>query len=178
MINIHGKGRVCLILCEAAGLLLLAACAAGGVEPVSYRVTPGSTDTEVTYLVTAGDLVAEIYCPTGIGSAQFIRTGGTPRSVALRLHLRGLEGLAFEYPGATVRLFVSSQDGAVGESISVNGGAETPLEPGSPYWMDVKIEAADKSIPLQDGSFTVLAPSAFLAGVRHDFTVRWVDFYR
>ena len=178
MTHVGSKLRLPLVLCEAAGLLLLAACAAGGVTPVSYRVTPGSADTQVTYQVTGGDLVAEIHCPSGIGSAQFVRTGGAPEALVLRLHLRGLEGLTFEYPGATVKVFVSSQDGAVGESVSVAGGAETPLEPGSPYWMDVKIEAADKSIPLHDGAFIVLAPTAFLTAERQDFTVRWVDFYR
>ena len=179
MSHVPSKLRLSLVMCETAGILLLAACAAGSVQPVTYRVTPGSADARVTYQVRGSDTIVDIRSQTGIGSAQFAQTGGAaPGSLILQLHLKGLEGLDFGYPDATVRVSVSSHDGTVHETVSIEGAAEQSLEPDSPYWMDVKIVAADKTIPLQDGYFTVRAPGSFLTGAKHDFIVRWVDFYR
>jgi hypothetical protein len=96
----------------------------------------------------------------------------------MRLYLKGLEQLTFQYPGATVMAFVSSHDGSVSESVSVKGGAEQPIGPDSPYWMAVKIVAADTAIPLKDGYFEVQAPQDFLAAASREFALRWVDFYR
>jgi hypothetical protein len=73
---------------------------------------------------------------------------------------------------------VSSHDGSVSESVTIQGGAAQPIGPDSPYWMPVKISAADTSIPLQDGYFQVQAPRAFIEAGSREFTLHWVDFYR
>ena len=136
------------------GCLLLTACAAIRRQPITYAVTPGKEDATVTYQVNGGDVTVDVRSKSGIGSAQLTQTGGiAPTSLTMRLYLKGLEQFTFQYPAATVTAAVSSHDGSVSESVSVKGGAEQPIGPDSPYWMPVKISAADTSIPLQDGHF-------------------------
>ena len=161
------------------GCLLLSACAAGRGEPITYAVMPGKDDAEVTYQVSGRDVTVEVRSRSGIGSAQLAQTGGgAPKSITMRLYLKGLEQFTFQYPGATVTAAVSSHDGAVSESVSVKGGTAQPIGPDSLYWMAIAIVAADKSIPLHDGYFAVQAPGDFLAGSYREFAVSWVDFYR
>jgi hypothetical protein len=163
----------------AGGCLLLAACVAVSSQPITYSVTPGKDDAEVTYQVSGGDVIIEVRSRSGIGSAQLSQTGGgAPATVTMRLYLKGLEQFTFQYPGATVTAAVSSHEGTVSESVSVQGGAGQPIGPDSPYWMPVKINAADTSIPLKDGHFEVQVPKDFLATASREFTLRWVDFYR
>ena len=158
----------------SAGVVRGARIAAGDLQH-----HPGKDDAQVTYQVSGGDVAVEVRSPSGIGSAQFVQTGGgTPTSLTMRLYLKGLEQLTFQYPGATVMASVSSHDGSVSESVSVKGGAEQPIGPDSPYWMPVKISTTDTSIPLKDGFFEVQAPKDFLATVSREFTLQWVDFYR
>ena len=70
---------------------------------------------------------------------------------------------------------VSSHDGSVSESDSIQGGAAQPIGPDSPYWKPAKISATDPSIPLKDGYCEVLAPAAFLASrVESSPCVGWI----
>jgi hypothetical protein len=163
----------------SGALLLLTSCVAVGSYSITYSVTPGKDDAEVSYQASGGDVTVEVRSKSGIGSAQLVRTSGpAPASVMIRLHLKGLEQLVFEYPGATVTAAVSSHDGSVSESVSLQGGAAQPIGADSPYWMAVKINGVDPSIPLEDGYFQVEAPKAFLDAASREFTLRWVDFYR
>ena len=161
------------------GCLLLTACVAVPLQPVTYNVTPGKEDAAVTYQVNGGDVMVDVRSQSGIGSAQLAQTGGpAPTSVTMRLHLKGLEQFTFQYPAATVTASVSSHDGSVSESVSLEGGAAQPIGADSPYWMPVKISATDPSIPLKDGYFEVQAPKDFITSASREFTLHWVDFYR
>ena len=161
------------------GCLLLTACVAVPLQPVTYDVAPGKEDAVVTYQVNGGDVMVDVRSKSGIGSAQLAQTGGAaPTSLTMRLYLKGLEQFTFQYPAATVTAAVSSHDGSVSESVTIQGGAAQPIGPDSPYWMPVTINATDPSIPLKDGFFAVQAPKDFLATASREFTLRWVDFYR
>jgi hypothetical protein len=172
--------RISLVLAMlTGGCLLLTACVAVPLQPVTYNVAPGKEDAEVTYQVSSGDVTIEVRSQSGIGSAQLAQTGGpAPTSVMMRLYLKGLEQFTFEYPAATVTAEVSSHDGSVSESVSIQSGAAQAIDPSSPYWMTVTINAADPTIPLKDGYFGVQAPKAFLTSASREFFLRWVDFYR
>ena len=158
---------------------MLSSCVTVSPQPITYDVTPGKEDAAVTYQVNGGDVTVDVRSQSGIGSAQLAQTGGpAPASVTMRLYLKGLEQFTFQYPAATVTASVSSHDGSVSESVSLQGGAAQPIGADSPYWMPVKINATDRSIPLQDGSFEVQAPKDFLTTASREFTLHWVDFYR
>ena len=168
-----------LAVLVTAALLLLTSCVTVSPQPITYSVTPGKEDAAVTYQVNGGDVTVDVRSKSGIGSAQLAQTDGiAPTSLTMRLYLKGLEQFTFEYPAATVIAAVSSHDGSVSETVSVQGGAAQPIGPDSPYWMPVKIGAADTSIPLKDGHFEVQAPRDFLATASREFTLHWVDFYR
>ena len=158
---------------------MLTACVAVGSQPITYNVTPGKEDAAVAYQVNGGDVTVDVHSESGIGSAQLTQTGGdAPTSVTMRLYLKGLEQFTLQSPAATVTAAVSSHDGSVSESVTIQGGTAQPIGPDSPYWMLVKISAADTSIPLQDGYFQVQAPTAFIEAASREFTLHWVDFYR
>jgi hypothetical protein len=161
------------------GWLLLSACVPAGGAPITYTVTPGKGDPEVTYQASGADVTVEIRSQSGIGSAQLTQNdGGAPSAVTMNLYLQGLEQFTFEYSTATVTAAVSSHDSSVSESVSLQGGAAQPISADSPYWMPVNINATDPSIPLKDGYFEIRAPRDFLASASRAFTLRWVDFYR
>jgi hypothetical protein len=163
----------------AGGCLLLAACVAVSSQPITYRVTPGKEDATVTYQVNGGAVMVDVRSKSGIGSAQLAQTGGpAPTSVTMRVYLKGLEQFTFQYPAAAVTAAVSSHDGSVSESVSLQGGAAQPISADSPYWMPVTINASDPSIPLKDGFFQVQAPKAFIEAASREFVLNWVDFYR
>ena len=167
------------VSCHCRPVSLLTSCVAVGSQPITYSVTPGKEDAAVTYQVNGGDVMVDVRSESGIGSAQLAQTGGiAPTSLTMRLYLKGLEQFTFQYPAATVTAAVSSHDGSVSESVTIQGGAAQPIGPDSPYWMPVKIGAADTSIPLQDGYFQVQAPKAFIEAASREFTLHWVDFYR
>jgi hypothetical protein len=175
---LHSKISLVLAMLTG-GCLLLTACVAVPPQPVTYNVAPGKEDATVTYQVNGGDVMVDVRSKSGIGSAQLTQTGGiAPTSLTMRLYLKGLEQFTFQYPAATVTAAVSSHDGSVSESVTIQGGAAQPIGPDSPYWMPVKIGAADTSIPLQDGYFQVQAPTAFIEAASREFTLHWVDFYR
>jgi len=160
-------------------LLVLTSCVAVGSQPITYSVTPGKEDAAVTYQAISRDVVVDVSSQSGIGSAEMTQTGGpAPASVTMRLHLKGLEQFTFPYAAAAVTAPVSSHDGSVSESVSIQSGAAQAIDPSSPYWMTVTINATDPSIPLKDGYFEVWAPKDFLTSASREFTLHWVDFYR
>ena len=168
-----------LAVLVTVALLMLTSCVAVSPQPITYNVTSGKDDAAVTYQVNGGDVMVDVRSKSGIGSAQLAQTGGTaPTSLTMRLYLKGLEQFTFQYPAATVTAAVSSHDGSVSESVTIQGSTAQPIGPDSPYWMPVKIGAADTSIPLQDGYFQVQAPRAFIEDASREFTLHWVDFYR
>ena len=70
---------------------------------------------------------------------------------------------------------VSSHDGSVGESDSIQGGAAQPIGPDSPSWKPSR-SATDPSISLKDGYCEVLVPEAFLAfGVESSPCGGWIS---
>jgi hypothetical protein len=162
-----------------AALFMLSSCMTVGSQPITYNVTPGKEDAAVTYQANGGEVMVDVRSKSGIGSAQLAQTGGiAPTSMTMRLYLKGLEQFTFQYAAVTVTAAVSSRDGSVSESVSLQGAAAEPISADSPYWMPVKIGAADTSIPLKVGYFEVKAPRNFIEAAGRDFTVHWVDFYR
>jgi hypothetical protein len=167
-------------------LASVAACAPIAREPNA----PSQVDAVLSQGVSVtpqrrGDaLVLDIRSETGIGDAQIsLSDDAEYDDIILRLRLRGLEGLTFTYPGATVMVSISSHDLSVREQARAGESASLKtIAPGSPYWMEVGIlreqAGAAAVIPLPDGSFDVSVPRDFLRGDATVFTLSWIDFYR
>ncbi len=169
-------------------LFMLTACsqAAAPTERPTLSATPLKGDPLIVFSVTDESLLADITSPTGIGSAQIMKTGGQwPSQIVLRFRLNGLEEMKFHYGDTTLEVHISSQgDNRVSEAV-VKNGETRPLEPGqlldASYWMAVQIVGTDGApgeIPLKGGYIDVTVPPDFFRSKETKFTLEWIDFYR
>jgi len=172
-------------VCLLVGCWLLAGCGATQPTPLTVRST-ASDDTRVSSEVLPDDRVQiTIVSPSGIGRSEIAIEGSRlPKRVVLRLHLRGLESLHLTYGGTQVQGFVtSSAPHVIQQQIVVSGSATLAhdLGPDSPFWMPLRLVAADAAtptIPLANGWIEVELPPNFYATNERTFILNWVDFYR
>lgn len=167
-----------------ATLINLAACSASPQERVTLNVLSHQQDARIAVDVDSERAIIDIVSPSGIGNAEFeITSQALPKKIILRMHLRGLEELQFNY-GKTVVIgsIASTQGNRIRQHRRDAGSIELqPILPDSPYWMKIDIVAPDgapKAIPLQSGYIQVEAPEDFVQGQIHRFYIQWVDFYR
>ncbi len=80
----------------------------------------------------------------------------------------------------TLEAAMSTQDGTV--RLWEDGKEDSPLESGSPYWMEIRLIGKDgkpvKGVPSDDGYFEMQLPGALLEGNPKSMTINWIDFYR
>ncbi len=170
----------------AVGLALgLAACRVQPGEALVARATTDKADNQVQTRVENGKLVVDVFSPSGIGSADVELTGAQrPATIVIRLHLKGLEGLTFTYPNATVQVAVaSSGDHTVSQQANVVAlpSPARAIDSASPYWLAVRLvgkDGAPGKVPLQDGYVEVTPPQDFRQGNYQGFSLEWIDFYR
>jgi hypothetical protein len=119
--------------------------------------------------------------PSGISHAVIERQDDAwPKTIILRLYLKGLE--SFRVSNGKVRLdaAVSSQGGKV--RLWKDGKEDAPLDEKSPFWAEFRIVSGDgkpaRELPLKEGYFEVTLPRAFFEGSPKSITVNWIDFYR
>lgn len=154
---------------------LLLSC--GGVSAGAQPEEPGfivitkNTDDRVGIQYENGTSLIDIQSPTGIGDATFeLESGTMPENMILRLHLKGLE--QFRLSSAQDRIAASVSGGDAGQVESqalLSSGTESPLLPGNPLWMDIRLE---------EGYFEVIVPEEFIQNAGKTFEVEWIDFYR
>lgn len=169
----------------ALAVLLMTACALPSARPAAGIIVTESKDAVITAESRGNVLILDVRGETGIGTAQIsLAAGAAPRDMILRLHLRGLENLAFTWAAGALQVSVPSYgEPIVRETFTPAGESKArPIERGSPFWMDVGIlsndPAATPAIPLENGHFDVSAPQDFLEGGSTDFKLSWIDFYR
>lgn len=124
-----------------------------------------------------------ITSPSGIGAATITpKAGRWPKTVVLRLQLRGLESLQITTGKITVAASVSSHGDHSTRVYLIEGGKEKSLGRGDPLWMEIKMLAAKTGSvgkpQLKDRGFEVTLPEALLHGQPEPLTVQWIDFYR
>jgi hypothetical protein len=166
--------------------LLLAACASGpaGAQPEepAFIVITKNPDDRVDIEYQNGTAHIDIQSPTGIGSAAFeLASGPMPEDITLRLHLEGLEQIRLKSAQDQIAASVSSSEASpAGNQTLLSNGAETPMLPGHPLWMQIAIVSnqAEKKIPLEEGYFEVTVPQEFIRNAGMTFEIEWIDFYR
>lgn len=122
-----------------------------------------------------------IHNPTGIGKTSIAKpAAGWPKTVTLRLRLKGLESFALSNGKTRLEGSVSSQDGTA--RVWKDGQEDKPLDAKSPYWLAVRrLDRAGKPAAgnaAADGSFELRLPPAFLKENPATITVNWIDFFR
>jgi hypothetical protein len=121
--------------------------------------------------------------PSGISNAVIERqTESWPKSVVLRLHLKGLESFQASNGKLKLNAAASIRDGKPNLRQWKDGKEDAPLDQKSPLWIGLRILDGDgiavRRLPLNDGHFEITLPEAFFDGNPTSITVSWIDFYR
>lgn len=168
--------------------VLLAACAPAPApaptpegQPVLEATAEGRGNSVVVEL--AGRAVTlDVASNFGIGRATITQVDGPPpSSLALRLHLRGLEELRVtDAEGTTVAEVASAPGHPIRQRRLTPDGAEQPIDHGSPHWLSISIVAPepDPAFPMRNGHFAVTLSPAALAGGERTIRIAWIDFFR
>ena len=151
------------------------------VDESSLRVRTERDDDRIEVTVKNDKAVISVHSPAGISQAIIERNEEKwPDTVTLLLHLKGLEGLKISNGRITLEAAVSSQDSTV--RLWENGKEDSPLESGSPSWMEIRLLGKDgeptKGVPSDDSYFEMQLPGALLEGNPKSITINWIDFYR
>lgn len=126
----------------------------------------------------AGTIV-DVRSRGGIGRATLARKRMSwPVVIKIRLHLKGLESFRASAGKQSIGLFVTSTKPTV-HVHSFSDEREGPrLTKGNPLWVDVKLVADKKEIPLADGYFELTLPPALFQDNPSELSLHWIDFYR
>jgi hypothetical protein len=166
-----------LALVAGAGVQQPSAAAVDAVpkKPADRAVVSRSGEKTVVTISSAG----------GIGGATFTRKGDRwPDTLTLRLNLRGLESIKLAAGDVNLSGSHSShgEREPAGSWANLSGGKETPLDPTSPYWTEIRAMNADgravSGLPPEGGWFEFAVPRALLNAQPKTFTVDWIDFHR
>ncbi|MCS7304579.1 MAG: hypothetical protein NZ602_05660 [Thermoguttaceae bacterium] len=154
-------------------------------QPIEgWKVECPKEGDQIKVVSTKEGVVLEIYSQRGIGRAIVEGPAkGWPKSLILRLHLKGLESLRLEagqwgfdasvmsYPPYQTRLRVHGPE-----------PIQEPVDPKSPYWVEVRMfDGAGKpiqQIPREGGYFEVVIPPTLLEKFPQKINIHWIDFYR
>lgn len=140
-------------------------------------ITTEGVQTKVVMQLEGDTAVFDITSPTGIGGANVQLSSGDWRpTVILRFHLNGLEEMTLTYGETSTAVNISSTDSQVSQSAN-----NTPIDSGSPYWLNVSLQNEDGSagqVPLENGTIEVTLPPDFHTQNPDSFHIRWIDFYR
>ena len=149
-------------------------------EP-GFTVTTKNEGDKVDLQYENGITFIDVYSSSGIGSAEFkLKSGTMPEQMVLRLHLKGLEEFRLTSAQTSIAASVSNSDPSEVHQRIVAASNATPLLPGQPLWMEIKIvsEQAVKTPPLEEGYFEITVPKEFLRKAGTSFEIAWIDFYR
>lgn len=152
---------------------------APAAPPPVLRVTPQGSGNTATVSVSGADVAVDLRSAGGIGGALLVLAPGTlPSSVALRLHLAGLEELRISVGPTTAVVHISSAPGhAVTQQRIAPDGAEQPIPPDDPRWAPTQITPG--TTPDSISLITVaLPPDLSFTDATRALEVSWVDFFR
>ena len=155
-----------------------------GAEP-DFDLSLKHSDDRVEVCAEEGRVVFTVVSPRGIGAATIRRRAARwPKTVILRLRLRGLESLMIAAGQVTLDASVSSSaPHAVRLYASESGQQqEKAVSRGSRYWTEVRLCVAvgkpASGLPTEGGWFEVQLPAALLNDNPESVALRWIDFYR
>ena len=159
-----------------------ALAAEAAAPPFDAKIVTKKGDDAVAIKQEGDKVILSVTSRTGIGKATVTPAAKWPKTVVLRLHLRGLESLRLSDGRTTLEAAVSSHgDGAVRLSLR-DGNNEKPIDAKSPYWTEIRILDGQgqpvKKLPPTDGCFELEIPQALLQGEAKPLELFWIDFYR
>ncbi|HEV3259798.1 MAG TPA: hypothetical protein VG013_23220 [Gemmataceae bacterium] len=171
------------VILAVSGITLAGDGAARKDQPAKFKVTTKRKDDGVEVRADKGKTVFTVKSPFGISQAVIERkVDKWPKTVVLRLRLKGLSSFRASNGKVTVDAAVSMQEGKTKVRLWQDGKDDAPLNEKSPLWADIRIVGGDgrpaKELPLKDGYFEITMPRALFEGSPKSITVNWIDFYR
>jgi hypothetical protein len=157
--------------------------AAAQEQPGKFKVTTKRKDDAVEVKTEKDRAVVVVRSPFGISHAVVERLQDDwPKTVTVRLHLKGLENFRAANGKTTLHAAAGVQGGKPTVRVWKDGNENALLDEKSPLWLDIRILGEDgkpaRDIPLKNGYFEVTLPRAFLADNPKSITLTWIDFYR
>jgi hypothetical protein len=151
----------------------------GAVGKPSFEAVAGRDGTRIRFLAKSDKTIIDITSKFGIDKATIQRKSDIwPKSILVRLHLRGLESFQASNGDVAVEWSVSST-GENAKRVSLRKGRkELALDEKNPYYSEVRLVSGSGKIPLKDGYFDVPLPAKLFEANPKEITLRWIDFYR
>ncbi len=169
-----------VIMLAASGVLAATSPKAAGKKPTVKAVT-GKKGDRISIKMEGAAAVLSVHSKRGIGSAEVTRLQESWPEVTIRFHLSGLESLRISNGRVTLSASVLSHGNNKRLLHRIVDGNEQKVEPGSPYWMEIRMVAGaggKPKIPLDGGYFEVRIPKAMLGEGAKSISLRWIDFLR
>jgi hypothetical protein len=131
-------------------------------QPAKFKITTKRKDDTVEVRADKGMTVFSVKSPFGISQAIIGRTEDDwPKTMVLRLHLKGLSSFRASNGKVTVDAAVSIEEGKTKVRMWADGKEDVLLDEKSPLWTDIRIIGGDgkpaKDLPLKDGYFEMAA---------------------
>jgi hypothetical protein len=170
---------ILLAICFAAAIMADGGRAAA-LQPAKFKITTRKTDDVVEAQADKDKVVFVVKSPFGISQASIERQDNDwPKTVTLKLHLKGLDKFRASNGTVVLDAAVSIQDGKPRIQLTKDKMA---LDDKSPLWIDIRVLSDDgkaaRELPLKNGYFELTLPKAFFEGNPKSITVEWIDFYR
>ncbi|MGV3607829.1 MAG: hypothetical protein ACO1RA_15590 [Planctomycetaceae bacterium] len=167
-----------LFVCVSGFLILTASRQV--VIAQDFPTVNGGKPTTNTHWKSEGETaLLKVICPNGIDKiALRPGKGKWPKEVRLQLQLQGLEHLTLRTDKHDLCFSVSSTAPHDSTCVLVVDGKEQALRSDHPLFAKVKLHGKKNSIPLNDGYFEVIIPTALLQANPPQIAIEWIDFYR
>lgn len=155
--------------------------ATGGMVEIAakppFHASVGRKDSRIRFEAEGDATILDITSEFGIDKASVTRlTDEWPKSIVVRLHLKGLESFKASNEDVTVEWAVGS-DGDSRVTLW-KGKEEIPLDRDSPYFTQGRVVGGDGKVPLKDGYFEVPLPAKLFEDKLKEVKLHWIDFYR
>lgn len=139
----------------------------------------GRDSSRVQFLAEKNVTIVDVHSRVGIDRATIKRsTGHWPKTVRVRLHLRGLESFVASNAAVSVNWSVSNTGNHETHVSLKSKTNESVIGKKNPYYTNVTRTGTKGKIPLSDGYFEVLLPSKLFDRNPESISLRWIDFYR
>jgi|GEM_PF-6412402 len=152
-------------------------------QQLGFQSVPAPSEVQL-YYVSEAETTVLIPSGSAIGRCMIRRqTLEWPKTVLVRLELKGLESFKVQVPQADDRALavewcVASSGDFSQRVVLWERGKEVPLDSDSPFYTVVRVASQGRSIPLESGYFLVSIPPQLLKGNPERIELQWIDFYR
>lgn len=160
---------------------LLAVTIGSSDEVPKFQITTQKADDCIRVRVDNETVIFDVRSPAGISHSVISREAESwPKTMVMRLHLRGLEHFSLAQGDVKIEGAVSSQDGSV--RLWIAEQEDKPLTETHPLWIKVRRLDAEgqptNALPCPAGSIELQVPRALLKDNPSTFTLGWIDYYR